>query len=131
MKLPARRQDRMLWLLAAFLCAAGVAKSAPELPEGDGRQEVEQICTSCHSLQPIISVRHTNAEWRAVVDNMASLGAQGTDDDFNAAVEYLSRHYGKSRLNWPLYGGGAGLVFGGALLGCYRRIRRRQKQESS
>lgn len=114
MKLPAMR------LLAAFLCVCGIAKGGPELPEGAGKQEVEQLCTGCHSLQPIVSVRHTQTEWRAVVDNMVGLGAEGTDYQMNAAVEYLSQHYGKSRLSWPLYCAGAGLLFGVLLLGRYR-----------
>jgi len=119
-----------IWLLAAVLCAAGAASGAPELSDGEGKQEVEQVCTSCHSLQPIISERHTEAEWRAVVDRMAALGAQGTDDEFNTSVEYLSRNYGKSRPSWWLYGIGAGLIFGGLFIGCCRRTRRRHKLEN-
>ena len=99
-----------------------------ELAEGEGKQAVEEICTSCHSLTPIVSARHTNAEWRAVVDNMASLGAQGNDEDFNAVVEYLSGHYGKSLVDWRVWCAGGGVVFGGVALGCFRKRWRRQRQ---
>jgi len=122
-------QDR-IWILAVFLCMAGIANGQPELPEGDGKQQMEQLCTGCHSLQPIISVRHTEAEWRAEVDNMVGLGAEGTDHEFNAVVKYLSRNYGKSDLSWLLYCAGAGLLFGVLLLGRYRRFRRNPRQEN-
>jgi hypothetical protein len=123
---PLTRPRGPSWILGAiFLCTAGMGASQ-ELPEGEGKQQVEQLCTSCHSLQPIISVRHTEAEWRTEVDNMVGLGAQGSDEDFSAAVAYLSRHYGKSRLGWPIYGTGVVLLSGVLLLGRYRRVRRNQ-----
>lgn len=98
------------WIfLAIFLYATPIASSQPELPDGEGKQQVEELCTACHSLQPIVTARHTKAEWRAEVDNMVGLGALGTDEDFNAVVEYLGRHYGKG-VGWPAYGAGAALA---------------------
>lgn len=101
--------NRTLIFPAVLLCAAGIAGSQPELPDGEGKRQVEELCTACHTLQPIVTARHTKAEWRAEVDNMVGLGAQGTDQDFNAVVEYLGRHYGKG-LGWPAYAAGTALA---------------------
>lgn len=122
--------NRMWIIPAALLCAAGIASSQPELPEGAGKQQVEQLCTACHSLQPIVTSRHTKAEWRAEVDNMVGLGAQGTDEDFNAVVEYLSRNYGKG-LGWPAYAAGAALAVVILLLSRFLLARRRRPLTTS
>lgn len=129
MNLPARPQSR-IWILAVFLCLSGIARSQPELPDGDGKQQVEQLCIGCHSLQPIVTIRHSQAEWRAEVDRMVGLGAEGSESDLNLVVEYLSSQYGKSDFTWLLYCAGAGLVLV-LLLGRYRRRSRKQENRTA
>jgi hypothetical protein len=111
-----------LTILGGFLCGQ-------ELPDGPGKQQVEQLCTGCHGLQPVVAVRRTKAEWNAEVQSMVGLGMQGSDSDLNAVVDYLSRHYGKGTLNWSASNAGAGALFlaGVLLLRGWWRLRRNEK----
>ena len=38
-------------------------------------------------------LRNAEDGWSAVVDDMVSRGAQGTDDEFNRVVKYLARTF--------------------------------------
>ena len=40
--------------------------------------------------------RHTREEWEEVVVQMINAGAQGSDDDMNLVVDYLTEHFSKS-----------------------------------
>jgi type 1 glutamine amidotransferase len=74
------------------------AASAPasiSLPPGDGQAAVVKMCASCHGLPTSVAQRHTRLEWRALVDLMRQRGAPGTDEDADAAVTYLDRHFGR------------------------------------
>lgn len=70
---------------------AGVA--AAQLPEGPGRAEVERVCQQCHEIQRSISPRLDRDGWAGTVSKMISLGAQGTNSDFNLIIDYLATHY--------------------------------------
>jgi competence protein ComEA len=76
------------WL---FLLAAGLA--CAQLPDGAGKTETERICSDCHELARSISLRQDRAGWEATVGKMVSLGAKGTDAEFQAVIEYLTAHY--------------------------------------
>jgi competence protein ComEA len=41
----------------------------------------------------------TEEEWGETVDNMASIGAKGTEEEFNAVLRYLSRNFTKVNIN--------------------------------
>src|SRR6266513_2939307 len=64
-----------------------------QLPEGPGKAETERICKQCHELERSISVRQDRAGWQATMDKMAALGAPGTQKDFDAVVEYLTKNF--------------------------------------
>ena len=42
----------------------------------------------------VTKLRNSEDGWSAVVDDMVSRGAQGTDDEFNRVVKYLAAHFG-------------------------------------
>jgi quinoprotein glucose dehydrogenase len=65
------------------------------LPEGEGKAEVERVCSACHGLGTAIDQNRTEEEWRAVVDSMAGRGAQGTESDFQAIVKYLAKNFAR------------------------------------
>ncbi|HEX4808426.1 MAG TPA: helix-hairpin-helix domain-containing protein [Bryobacteraceae bacterium] len=77
-----------------ILGGAAWAQTGPELPEGKGKAQFTQICSHCHGLEMVTKHRNTSDGWSAVVDDMVSRGAQGTDDDFDLVVAYLSAHFG-------------------------------------
>jgi competence protein ComEA len=63
------------------------------LPDGPGKTETEKICTQCHELERSISLRQDHAGWQATIDKMVTLGAKGTDQDFQMVVDYLAKNY--------------------------------------
>src|SRR5229473_2551554 len=76
--------------LALALFAAG---AWAQLPDGPGKTETEKICTQCHELERSISLRQDRDGWQATMNKMITLGAKGTDQEFQAVVDYLARNY--------------------------------------
>jgi len=66
------------------------------LPEGEGKSLVQTICVGCHGLETAVDSNRTEAQWKKVVDTMASRGAEGTDEEFAIIVKYLAKNFGKS-----------------------------------
>jgi competence ComEA-like helix-hairpin-helix protein len=80
------------------LGAAG--QSAPDgLPEGQGKAEVKKICTACHELDGVTGSRRTRIGWERNVEDMVSRGAEGSDEDMEAVVAYLTKFFGKTNVN--------------------------------
>ena len=90
--------------LAAVLFFALAPAKAQSLPEGKGKAEFQRICSNCHSVTMATSQRMTQSEWEGVVNDMVSRGAQGTQDDLESVVAYLTANFGKGK---PLTGGPA------------------------
>ena len=82
--------------MAAFsLFLISLSASAQDLPAGPGKEVLEKVCTQCHGLDVITTLKHTKAEWKSVVDTMVSYGATAKDDEFDAIVNYLAKNFGK------------------------------------
>lgn len=64
-----------------------------QLPDGPGKIETERICTQCHDLARSISLRQDRAGWQTTMDKMVTLGAQGSETELKAVVDYLAAHY--------------------------------------
>jgi competence protein ComEA len=64
-----------------------------QLPDGAGKAETEKVCSQCHELARAVSLRQDQAGWAATVDKMVSLGAEASDADLRAVVNYLSAHF--------------------------------------
>ena len=66
------------------------------LPVGGAKALVEKTCgTGCHSVEVVTSQRMRETEWNAIVQNMVARGAQASDAEVNAIVEYLTRTLGR------------------------------------
>ncbi|HEV2273218.1 MAG TPA: PQQ-binding-like beta-propeller repeat protein [Acidobacteriaceae bacterium] len=88
-------------LIAFSLAAAGAREASRSLlaaqaewPQGDGRELVQRVCTSCHSADVIRARRQTREGWSATVEKMAQSGASATDAEFSTIVDYLTRNFG-------------------------------------
>jgi putative heme-binding domain-containing protein len=102
------RKYRLKCILSIGLIACltfAVSGQAQSLPEGKGRTDFQRICSSCHSVAPATSQRMTRGEWTRVIDDMVSRGAQGTQDELNNVVTYLTTNFGK-----PLAGAAAAVA---------------------
>jgi putative heme-binding domain-containing protein len=82
-----------MWLIACASCA--LMGHAQTLPAGKGKAEFQRICSNCHSVSMATSQRMDQAQWTGVVNDMVSKGAQGTQQDFDNIVAYLTANYGK------------------------------------
>ena len=72
-----------------------------QLPEGPGREQTQKLCSDCHELERSISLRQDRDGWKATLNKMISLGAQGSEEEFSAALEYLSRNYPAQAFSFP------------------------------
>ncbi|HEY2013691.1 MAG TPA: helix-hairpin-helix domain-containing protein [Bryobacteraceae bacterium] len=83
-----------------FFAPGAAAQSAQSLPEGKGKAQFTRACGQCHGVDLVIKQNNTADGWAAIVDDMVSRGAQGSDDDFELVVKYLTAHFGpKVNLN--------------------------------
>ena len=79
---------------------AAFCQNAPDsLPDGKGRDAVRKICIGCHEIATVIGSRRTRIGWRQSVDDMVSRGAEGSDDEMQAIVDYLTEFFGKINVN--------------------------------
>ncbi len=88
--------------LAAFTAAgAMLAFAVPgrnEPPAKDrGRELVEDVCTYCHNLDRLRDKELSREEWRGLTKGMISEGAPVTDEEYSMILDYLTKHYGKTR----------------------------------
>ena len=71
-----------------------VALGPQELPEGEGKKLIEERCTTCHTLKPVVDLKQSQREWKELVVKMVGFGAQLDDKEVDVATEYLTKHFG-------------------------------------
>lgn len=52
---------------------------------------LERSCTSCHSIDRVMTARNSADEWRVIAVDMRERGARITDEDLERLVEWLGR----------------------------------------
>jgi hypothetical protein len=77
----------------ALAATSGTASAQTQLPDGPGKAEVQKLCSTCHPADRGASVRLTREGWQDVMTRMVGLGLKGTDEELNAALEYLATHF--------------------------------------
>jgi virginiamycin B lyase len=81
-------------IAAAFVLAplAGHAQDAPAMPDGKGKQLVEGLCSSCHSLSLIKnSSGYNRDQWRELTSYMVNLS--GSPAQQNEVLDYLAKNF--------------------------------------
>ena len=78
--------------LIAFVSAT-VARAA-DLPPGPGHDELIKVCGNCHSAEQSVSLRQSRTGWEETVSKMVNMGAQGSDDEYEAILVYLTKNFG-------------------------------------
>jgi competence protein ComEA len=76
---------------AVVTLTSGIASA--QLPDGPGKLETQKLCSQCHELERSVSLRQDRDGWKTTMNKMVSLGAQGTEEEYEAAFEYLVRNY--------------------------------------
>ncbi|MCU1322261.1 MAG: hypothetical protein JWM43_1910 [Acidobacteriaceae bacterium] len=66
------------------------------LPDEKGKAEFQRICSNCHAVAMATRLRNSEEAWKSVVNDMVSRGAQGSQEDLDNVVLYLSTNFGPS-----------------------------------
>jgi virginiamycin B lyase len=84
--------------VAAALLTASIAAHAQTqqgnvpMPEGKGKQLVEAMCSSCHSLQLIQnSSGYTHEQWRELTSNMVNMSGSAAQQ--SEVLDYLAKNF--------------------------------------
>ena len=83
---------RILFLLLLVICIVTAADS--DLPDGTGKDAVENNCIDCHSLERIKAQRLSEEGWNSTVREMIENGASINPDDVKVIVDYLTKNFG-------------------------------------
>jgi quinoprotein glucose dehydrogenase len=86
---------------------------AQHLAPGTGKDAFVRICSTCHALNIPAQAKKTEHEWATTLATMRTLGAKGSDEDFDKILTYLTTHAGQTTENipssqtveWRTYGG--------------------------
>ena len=60
---------------------------------------MRKICANCHEIETVIGARRTKLGWQRSVEDMISRGAEGSEQEMEAVVEYLTANFGKTNVN--------------------------------
>ena len=79
---------------AAALTALLAPAFAQNLPNGNGREMVETICSGCHDLSPITdAVGFSRQDWETVVKSMIDMGADIKPEQVSVIANYLAANF--------------------------------------
>jgi competence ComEA-like helix-hairpin-helix protein len=83
----------------SLILGIAVALSLPlaaqdDLPQGKGKEILENTCGECHGLDKVLSQFRSRERWRAIAVAMKSKGATMSDSELNALVDYLFENFG-------------------------------------
>jgi quinoprotein glucose dehydrogenase len=97
------RKPLPAYVSKAVAAAAASRKGMPKvgaftpvaLPTGDMKKLVDKTCgTGCHSIEVVTSQRMSEQQWKPLVEAMVARGAQASDAETKAIVEYLGKTLG-------------------------------------
>src|SRR4051794_29007766 len=53
---------------------------------------VEKVCGACHPVETVTSQRRTRAQWQESISSMVARGAKGTEQEFAAVLDFLTKN---------------------------------------
>jgi len=80
-------------LIASVALFFSISHAQERLPAGSGRDTMKKVCSKCHSAENVVGLAKSREDWGDLVGKMVDIGAQGTVDDFNDVVDYLTEHF--------------------------------------
>jgi len=78
------------WSTSALIAAAA---AFAQLPPGPGQAETQRLCSQCHEVERSIAPRQDRTGWKATIDKMVALGANGSEKEFEVVLDYLAKNY--------------------------------------
>jgi competence protein ComEA len=81
--------------LSIFLAAVFAVAAAAQTPHpaGPATAELPKVCGLCHQAERAAAVRLTREGGEGVIADMIARGARGTDEEFAAVLDYLSKNF--------------------------------------
>src|SRR5215203_6639852 len=79
--------------LVFSMLALSFSASAQGLPDGAGKAELQKVCGLCHQAERSAAVRLTREGWEGVIGDMIARGARGSDEEFSAILDYLTKNF--------------------------------------
>ena len=86
------RNRFLLFFVVVVAAVAVAADDNPQLPDAPGKAVVQKLCSECHGAEIVLGRPHSEDGWNAIVIDMVQRGAQGTDDEFDEVVRYLTKN---------------------------------------
>jgi competence protein ComEA len=88
---------------AAGLCPAEApspkhSSGAAARSEAADKADFEKVCGSCHASSMVSDIR-SEPEWKQTIEQMVSIGAEGTEGQMAAVMRYLLRNLTKVNVN--------------------------------
>ena len=88
-----RTAAAMAMSVAAAVVAVAYPAFAQNLPDGNGKEVVETVCTACHDLSPITESGFSREDWDMVVKNMILMGAPLKAEQAALVTNYLAANF--------------------------------------
>lgn len=84
---------RLVHLLGCAILTTALAAQEP--PPAN----FQKICGTCHEIKQVTARRQTKSAWQGVVEDMVARGAEGSEEDMAAIVQYLAANFGRLNVN--------------------------------
>lgn len=85
--------------LARVIVQAPADAASSRFPAGPGRDALFKVCNDCHGPESVLGHLKTHDEWKQTLDDMASNGAAGSDEEWEQIQAYLDRHFSFIKIN--------------------------------
>ena len=89
-----KRVAFLLPIAAVLLWPAADDGGASLLPDGPGKAVVAKVCTECHSVDRMRTLRIGKDDWDEKIADMIDRGATATDAEKQALATYLTANFG-------------------------------------
>jgi competence protein ComEA len=80
-------RSSLLWVLS------GCAIAQVQMVDAPGKEQTMKVCAGCHEVERSISLKQDREGWQNTISKMVGLGAQGSEQEFSAVLDYLSKNY--------------------------------------
>ena len=86
-------------ILLSLLAMAPAFAQDVVLPDGKGKEIVQQACADCHGLEQIVNNPMSAEKWRTTVEKMVKKGASISPEQLDLVVDYLASYFASDKVN--------------------------------
>lgn len=88
-----------LLIASCFFLAIVIRADNDKFPDGPGKATFLKVCSQCHTVESIAMLRYSRDEWKDLVYNMKDMGAEATDQECDAIIDYLFKNFPREEKN--------------------------------